>query len=179
MINLIIKPRTFNIQEVHPLLLLRLKLMLKSDNLKAWRLVCRASNVLGGKIRRGVAESWLGSIWEDENKWETFLYLYANWTTLSMCSAVSFLFVSQFGVFVFIKSSFDERCPVSNTAGCLGTTSLRWIGVKISLVMPLYELAASSVAFLRPTQVKWELQVVAASWFSKLGKSVGIVLMSF
>ena len=110
--------------------------------------------MLGGKIRRGVAESWLGSIWEDENKRETFLYLYANWTTLSMCSAVSFLFVSQFGVFVFIKSSFDERCPVSNTAGCLGTTSLRWKGVKISLVMPLYELAASSVVFLRPTQVK-------------------------
>ena len=75
MINLIIKSRTSNIQEIHPLLLLELKLMLKSDNLKAWRLVCsaamlsrrRASNVLGGKIRRGVAESWLGSIWEDDN----------------------------------------------------------------------------------------------------------------
>ena len=162
MINLIIKSRTSNIQEIHPLLLLELKLMLKSDNLKAWRLVCsaamlsrsRASNVLGGKIRRGVAESWLGSIWEDDNNWETFLYLYANWTTLSMCSAVSFLFVSQFGVFVFIKSSFDEQYPVSNTAGCLGTRSLRWNSVKISLVMPLYELAAPSVVFLWPTQVK-------------------------
>ena len=53
--------------------------------------------------------------------------------TLGMLQFFICFIVGQFGEIVFAKISFDGAVVISDTAGHLGTSYLRWNGAKISL----------------------------------------------